>query len=72
MGAVDDLANKAKEFVEANKEQIDEALKSEQAEDISDNVLRAVAEKANEVTGGHHVDKIEDVRANIDGKIGNQ
>ncbi|WP_413317294.1 antitoxin [Agrococcus sp. 1P02AA] len=69
---MDDLTNKAKEFVEANKEQIDEALKSEQAEDISDNVLRAVAEKANQVTGGEHADKIEDVRANIDGKIGNQ
>ncbi len=72
MGALDDLTNKAKEFVADNKDKIDDVLKSEKAEEISDSVLGAVADKANEVTGGEHADKIENVRGAADGKIGNQ
>ncbi|WAC66857.1 Rv0909 family putative TA system antitoxin [Agrococcus sp. SL85] len=72
MGALDDLTKKAQEFVEQNKEQIDQVLSSEQAEQFTDGVLGTIAEKADQVTGGKHSEKIEEVRATLDGKVGDQ
>jgi hypothetical protein len=72
MGALDDLTKKAQEFVEQNKEQIDAAMQSEKAEEVSDQVLDAVAGKIDDVTGGQHADRIADARDQADGKIGNQ
>lgn len=72
MGALDDLTKKAKDFVTQNKDEIAAALESEQAEDISDTVLDAVTEKANDVTGGKYADKVDEVRASLDGKIGTE
>ncbi|WP_448811516.1 hypothetical protein [Agromyces bauzanensis] len=71
MGALDDLTGKAKDFVEENKDQIEEALNSEQAEQISDKVLGAVADAAKKVLPDEHDAKIDAVRANIDTSIGN-
>ena len=65
---IDDITNKAKEFLESD--QVKGMLESEQAEDISDKVLDAVAEAADKVTGGKFSDQIEDVKSNIDGAIG--
>lgn len=67
-----DLANKAKDFVGENADKIEEALKSEQAESISDKVLDGLAGAANKVTGGKHSDKIDEIRNDLDGKIGNE
>ena len=72
MGALDDLAKKAQGFVEENKEQIAEALKTQKAEEISDTVLDAVAGKADSVTGGAHSDKIAEVRDNLDKQVGTE
>ena len=72
MGALDDLTKKAQNFVEENKDQINEALNSEQAEDISDKVLDAVADAAKKVTPDEHDAKVDDVRANIDKTIGTE
>jgi hypothetical protein len=72
MGALDDITKKAQDFIEENKDQINEALGSEQAEDISDKVLDGVADAAKKVVGEEHHDKIDDVRANIDGAIGTE
>lgn len=72
MGALDDLAKNAQEFVEQNKDKIDEALNSEQAEDISDKVLDAVSEAAKKVTPDEHDAKVDEVRANIDKSIGTE
>lgn len=72
MGALDDLTKKAQEFVEQNKEQIDAALQSEKAEEVSDQVLDAVAGKIDDVTGGQHAETIANAREQADGKIGNQ
>ena len=44
--AIDDLVNKGKDFLEANKDKIDEALHSEQAEQVSDSALDAAAKFA--------------------------
>ena len=65
-----DLAGKAGEFLSENSDKIQEALKSEQAEQISDKILDGAADLADKVTGGQHADKISEVRDGIDGKIG--
>ena len=72
MGALDDLTKKAQEFVEENKDTINDALNSQQAEDISDKVLDAVSDAAKKVTPDEHDAKVDDVRANIDKAIGTE
>jgi hypothetical protein len=72
MGSLDDLTKKAQDFIEENKDQIQEVLNSEQAEDISDKVLDGVAGAAEKVLGDEHADKITAVRDNIDGAIGTE
>ncbi|MEV1128978.1 hypothetical protein [Agromyces sp. NPDC049794] len=72
MGALDDLTGKAKDFVEENKDKIEEALNSEKAEDISDKVFDAVADAAKKVLPDEHDAKVDEVRANLDKKIGNE
>ncbi|WP_053384002.1 Rv0909 family putative TA system antitoxin [Leucobacter celer] len=67
-----DLAGKAGEFAKENADKIEEVLKSEQAEQISDKILDGVAGLANKVTGGKHADTITEARDNLDGKIGNE
>ena len=70
MGALDDLTKKAGDFVEENKDKINEALNSEQAEEISDKVLDAVSDAAKKVTPDEHDAKVDAVRDNIDKAIG--
>ena len=72
MGALDDLSKNAQDFVEENKDTINEALNSQQAEDISDKVLDAVSDAAKKVTPDEHDAKVDDVRANIDKAIGTE
>jgi prolyl oligopeptidase PreP (S9A serine peptidase family) len=72
MGALDDLAKNAQDFVEQNKDKINEALNSEQAEDISDKVLGAVADTAKKVVPEEHHDKVDEVHANLDKTIGTE
>lgn len=67
-----DLAGKAGEFAQQNADKIKEAVSSEQAEGISDKVLDGAADLANKLTGGKFADQVEDVRKNLDGKIGNE
>lgn len=76
---IDDLGKKAGDvagqvgaFAKENTAKIEEALKSEQAEGISDKLLGGAADLANKVTGGKHADKIEEVRANLDKQVGNE
>ena len=68
--AIDDMKKKAEAFTKDNADKINEALKSEQAEGISDKVLDGAAGIANKLTGGKHADKVQEVRDNLDGKIG--
>lgn len=72
MGALDDLSKKAQDFVADNKDKIDEALKSEQAEQVSDKILGGLAEGVKKIAPDEHDAKIDEVRKNLDGKIGNQ
>lgn len=66
-----DVVNKGKDFVEQNKDKIDEAIHSEQAEGISDKILDGVAGFAKKVAPGAS-EQIDGVRDNIDKSIGNE
>jgi hypothetical protein len=69
---IDDLVNQGKQFLDQNKDKIDGALKSEQAEGVSDSALDAAAEFVKKVAPDEHDPKIDEVRDNIDRSIGNQ
>lgn len=69
---IEDLVNKGKEFLDQNKDKIQEVLKSGQAEDISDTVLDAGAEFVKKLTPDEHDAKIDDVRAAVDKSVGNE
>lgn len=70
MADLGDLTGKAKEFLDSDA--VQNALKSEQAEDISDKLLDGVADVANKVTGGKFEDQIDGARDAADGAIGNE
>jgi hypothetical protein len=68
----DDLVNQGKALYEQNKDKIDDALKSEKAEEVSDSVLDTGSEWAKKITPDEHDAKVDDVRADIDKKIGSE
>ncbi|MFD5213219.1 hypothetical protein [Microbacterium sp. NPDC058345] len=68
---IDDMVNKGKDLYEENKDKIAEAVKSEQAEDISDRVLDGVADFAKKIAPGAS-DKIDEIRDNADRSLGNE
>jgi phage terminase small subunit len=67
---IDDITKKAQEFLSDDK--VQDALKSEQAEGISDKLLDGVADAANKVTGGKFESQIDGARNAADEKIGNE
>lgn len=70
--AIEDISKKVNAATQEHAGKIQDALKSEQAEAISDKVLDGAAGLANKVTGGKFSDQVEDVRANLDKNIGNE
>ena len=58
---IEDLANQAKD-----------ALKSEQAEGISDKILDGVADAVNKATGDKFADQVDGARDAADKAVGNQ
>lgn len=69
---LEDLGKQASDFAKQNADKVNDALKSEQAEGVSDKVLDGAADLANKLTGGKFADKVEGVRDTLDGKIGNE
>ncbi|MGN6219245.1 MAG: hypothetical protein ACTHNQ_07055 [Microbacterium sp.] len=72
MGGFDDLVNQGKQLYEQNKDKIDDFLKSEQAEGISDQVLDGASDLAKKVVPEEHHGTVDDVRGKVDGAVGNQ
>lgn len=70
MSAFDDITKKAQEFLGDDK--VKDALKSEQAEGISDKLLDGVADAADKVTGGKFTDQIDGAREAADKHVGNE
>lgn len=68
---IDDVVNKGKDLYEQNKDKIAEAVKSEQAEDVSDKVLDGVADFAKKIAPGAS-EKIDEIRDGADKSIGNE
>lgn len=68
---IDDLVNKGKDLYEENKDKIADAVKSEQAEEVSDKVLDGVADFAKKIAPGA-ADKIDEIRDNVDKSVGNE
>ena len=69
--AIDDLVNKGKELFDQTKDKIQDALKREQAEAISDKVLDAASDAAKKIVPEEHHGTIDGVRDNIDKAVGN-
>ena len=69
---IDDLVNKGKDFIDQNKDAIDNVVHSEQAEGVSDAVLDAGANAAKKVVPDAHDGTVGDVRDQIDKAIGNE
>jgi hypothetical protein len=69
---IEDLAKQAGDFAKENADKVSEALKSEQAEGISDKVLDGAADLANKLTGGKFADQVQSARDAADGAIGNE
>ncbi len=67
-----DAAAQAKQFFEENKGKIEEALKSDKAEEISDNVLNTLSDFAKKIFGEENSAQIDDVRNKLDDSLGNQ
>jgi hypothetical protein len=68
--AIDDITKKAQAFLKDNK--VQDALKSEKAEEISDKLLDSVANAAKKATGGKHDAKIDQAKAKADKHVGNE
>ncbi|GAB2508872.1 antitoxin [Paramicrobacterium agarici] len=66
------LFDKGKELFEQNKDKIDEALHSEKAEGMSDQILDKAADGADNLTGGKYSDKIDGARDAADKKLGDE
>lgn len=69
---IDDIVNQGKEFLEQNKDKIGEALKSDQAEDVSDSVLDAAADFVKKLAPDSVDAQVDGVRDNVDKAIGNE
>ena len=69
---IDDLVNQGKDFLDQNKDQIQDALKSEQAEGVSDNVLDAAADFVKKVAPDSVDPHVDGVRDSVDKAIGNE
>jgi hypothetical protein len=69
---IDDVVNQGKDFLEQNKDKIDDVIKSEQAEGVSDSVLDAAAEFVKKVAPDGIDEHVDGVRDSIDKSIGHE
>ncbi len=68
---LDDIVNQGKQFLEQNKDKIDEVIHSDKAEEVSDSVLDAAADFVKKVAPDQFDAKVDEVRDQVDGAIGN-
>lgn len=69
---IDDLVNQGKQFLEQNKDKIDEVIKSDKAEEISDGALDAAADFVKKVAPDGADPHVDSVRDSIDKAVGNE
>lgn len=69
---IEDLVNQGKEFLEQNKEKIGDVLKSDKAEEVSDNALDAAADFVKKIAPDSVDAKVDEFRSQADSAIGNE
>lgn len=69
--SVNNAVNKGKELFEQNKDKVQDALRSEQAEQISDKVIGGLSDFAKKIVPADHHDKVDDVADKLDRSVGN-
>lgn len=69
---IEDLVNQGKEFLEQNKDKLNDVLHSEQAEGVSDSVLDAGADFVKKFTNDDQDAAVDSVRDNIDKAVGDK
>ena len=69
---IEDVVNQGKEFLEQNKAKIDEVIKSDKAEEVSDSVLEAAADFIKKVAPDSVDAHVDGVRDNIDKAVGSE
>jgi len=69
---IEDLVNQGKKFLDENKDKIEETLKSEQAEEVSDDVLDAAAGFVKKVAPDSIDQHVDGAREAIDKHVGNE
>lgn len=69
---IDDLVNQGKDFLEQNKDKIDDVITSDKAEGVSDDVLDAAAEFVKKIAPDGVDQHVDGVRDGIDKSIGNE
>jgi hypothetical protein len=67
---IEDLAGEAQNFL--GSEQVQSALKSSEAENISDNILDKLEDAVDAATGGKFDDQIKAARDAADGAVGDK
>lgn len=67
---LDDIVKQSSQFLEQNKDKIDEVIHSDKAEEVSDNVLDAAADFVKKVAPDQFDAKVDEVRDQVDGAIG--
>ncbi|GAA3341953.1 hypothetical protein GCM10017714_28140 [Curtobacterium pusillum] len=67
----DEVTDRAKAFVDENRDKIEDALKSDRAEDVSDKIIHGLADGIKKVTAGKFDEQIDKAAQNLDDKIGN-
>ncbi|PZE63897.1 MULTISPECIES: antitoxin [unclassified Curtobacterium] len=70
MAGFDDITKKAQALLQNGK--VQDALKSEKAEGVSDKVFEGVADAVKKATGGKYDDKIDSAREQADKRVGNE
>ncbi|KQS10103.1 hypothetical protein ASG04_05870 [Curtobacterium sp. Leaf183] len=66
------VTDRAKEFVDANRDKIEAALQSDRVEDVSDKIIHGLADGIKKVTGGRFDEQIDEAADNVDGHIGKE
>jgi phage terminase small subunit len=69
---IDDVVNKGKAFLDQHKDKIEDTLKSEKAEGVSDKVLDAAADFVKKVAPDSVDAKVDEFRDAADKHIGNE
>ena len=67
---LDDIVKQGTQFLEQNKDKIDEVIHSDKAEEVSDSVLDVAADVVKKVAPDQFDAKVGEVRDQVDGAIG--